>query len=212
MDTSLDSTSTPTLDPDLLALQDRAPAAVWRRVAARVMDAAAVITAMWTLIVLHVFWFMGSLSARLDPEPWGRSFVPILTFVVMYAAYEGIFLVRSHGQTPGKDIFNVRVVPIHGGDAISAGRALRRWAIPGLLALVWPLWIAVLGLAAMSIPIAFGARRAIHDLIAGTTVVPYRRDDEDPAAKRPVGRRHRRRLRRLAEDAELLPALDRENQ
>lgn len=54
------------------------------------------------LTVLQLLWFTD--SADLDPEPWGRTFGPLLVFIVMSAIYEVVFLRFNDGQTPGKDL------------------------------------------------------------------------------------------------------------
>jgi uncharacterized RDD family membrane protein YckC len=175
-------------------LAHRPRAAHWPRLAARVIDLATVLTVLWGLVVLQVFWFMGDLSSRVDPAPWGRGFVPTVFFVVMLGAYEIVFLVHSRGQTPGMDIMKLRVVALDGAP-VTVGRATRRWLVAGLLLFLTPLWLAALGVGATGLPVATGARRSLRDLAAGTRVVAYDRDHEDEAARRPSSRRARREER-----------------
>jgi uncharacterized RDD family membrane protein YckC len=171
-----------------------------RRVAARAIDAATVFFLLWALVVVRVLWFMDFLSDRVDPEPWGRAFVATATFVVFSAVYEVIFLVHNKGQTPGKDIMKVRVVPTDGNKHVGAGRAVARWLLPGLAVLVPPFWLGALAATATGIPaLAQRRRRAVHDLVGGTVVVPYDRDEEDPAS-RVTTRPRRRRLWALGPD------------
>ena len=161
-----------------------------RRAAARAIDAATVLFTLWALVVLRVFWWMDGLSDRVHPEPWGRAFGATLTFVVLSGVYEVVFLVASKGQTPGKDLMKLRVVPRHGGEAVSWRRALGRWVLPGLVLLVPPLWAGA-GLAAATGATVLGrSRRSLADRLAATAVVPYDRDVEDPDSVRP--RRPRR--------------------
>lgn len=170
----------------------RLPAEPWRRVAARLIDAATVLTVVWVLVVLRVLWFVPGLTDRFQPDPWGRALVATSCFVVLAAAYEVVFVTRSAGQTPGKDILNIRVVrPGHEG-AISVWRATAR-VLPLLaIPLLRPWWAVIVALAICGGSLAGGQRRSLGDTLAGTTVVGYVRDDEDPTALRPVGRHHRR--------------------
>lgn len=154
---------------------------------------------MWALVVLQVFWFMDELSGRVDPEPWGRAFVATVTFVVLHGVYEVTFLTLNQGQTPGRDLLRIRVVPARGDDVLDARRALRRWVLPGLSALVPPVWAGGLLVAGVTATAAWPRRRrGAADLLAGTVVVHYDRDKEDPTSRRPPGRRPRpRRLEEL---------------
>ena len=166
------------------SLLDNPSAALWRRVAARAADAATVFFLLWVLVVLQILWFMGEMSDRVDPEPWGRAFPATVAFVVLSAVYEVVFLRFNDGQTPGKDLFNVRVVRRSDGGNLSVARAGRRWLLPGLAALVWPIWAAVLAVLATGLTVPFGARRrAVHDRLAGTVVVHFQRDDDGDAAE-----------------------------
>ncbi|MGH9187144.1 MAG: RDD family protein [Acidimicrobiales bacterium] len=165
-----------------IAPRARPPAVLWRRAAARAIDAATVFFVLWALVVLRVLWFMGELSERVDLEPWGRRFVATVTFVVFHAVYEVVFLTRNQGQTPGKDIMNIRVVPLDGGDDVTAVRAATRWLVPGVGVLVPPVWLGAMVVCASGVTAAAGRRRAVHDLVAGTMVVPYARDREDPSS------------------------------
>lgn len=164
-------------------LLDAPSAALWRRVAARAVDTATVFFLLWVLVVLQILWFMDDLSDRLDPEPWGRAFPATVAFVVLSAAYEVVFLRGNDGQTPGKDLLNVRVVRRADDGNPSVARAARRWLLPGLAALVWPIWAAVIAVFATGLTVPFGAaRRTLHDHLAGTMVVHFERDTEDDDA------------------------------
>lgn len=181
-----------TVEP--LPLRLRPPGEPWRRISARLVDAATVLTVLWVLVVLRVLWFVPGLTDRFEPEPWGRSFVVTVTFVVFAAVYEAVFVSRSSGQTPGMDIMNVRVLGPGEDGRVGAVRALAR-ALP-LLAVpaIRPIWAAIAVLAIFALMRAGPGRRSIVDALAGTTVVPYDRDREDPTARRPLGRHHRRAM------------------
>lgn len=154
------------------------------------------LTVLWVLVVLRVLWFVPGLTARFEPEPWGRAFVATAAFVVLAAIYEAVFVSRSSGQTPGKDIMNIRVVGPGEDGAVGAVRALGR-ALPALaVPVIRPIWAAVAVLAISGLTVAGPGRRSIVDALAGTTVVSYDRDREDPTARRPLGRHHRRAMER----------------
>jgi uncharacterized RDD family membrane protein YckC len=89
------------------------------------------------------------------------ALVPIngLIFLV-WVAYMTYF-VSQGGQTPGKMTAGIKVIGIT-GEPVSVGRALGR-AASELLSLL------LLGLGCVYA--AFGEKRALHDLIAGTRVV-----------------------------------------
>lgn len=147
---------------------------------------------LWAAVVSHLFWFMGSLSDRFQPEPWGRAFVPTCTFVVLHGIYEWMFHVHNNGQTPGKDIMKLRLVTVDEHNTLGTRRAVLRWLAPGLLPLLVPLWLALGGYVLMSLPLATASRRSVYDHLANTRVVPYDRDLEDPSAIRPKARWRRR--------------------
>jgi uncharacterized RDD family membrane protein YckC len=161
--------------------QTHPPAALWRRAAARLLDAAVVFFVLWVLVVLRVLWFMGGLAEDVDPEPWGTAFVPTVAFVVLFLAYEVVYLVRNQGQTPGKELLKVRVVR-HGADGpIGPARALVRSLLPVLTWLASPAVLALGLLFAPATSVPWSERRAAwHDHLSGTAVVHHdRRADEE---------------------------------
>lgn len=165
---------------------------------ARAIDALTVLCILWALVITQIFWFMNRLSERFDPEPWGRTFVATMSFVVLSALYEMVFLVRSKGQTPGKDLMKMRVIPTDGSDRVKTVRAFVRWLLPGVLAVAFVAspWLGAATVAAIAATALLPGRRAVHDLVAATMVVPYDRDNEDPAAGK---RAHSWRRQRLLE-------------
>jgi uncharacterized RDD family membrane protein YckC len=188
------------LTASTVALPDRPTAALWRRGTARAIDMVTVFFVLWALVVSHVFWFMGDLSDRVDPSPWGRAFVATLTYLVMYIVYEVVFLTRSMGQPPGRDVMKVRVVPLSGSGQLGAARAAGRWLLPGVFLVVPPVWLGLsLVLGPAAITALLPRRRGLHDRVAGTVVVDYDRTKEDPTSAVP-SRRSQRRLEREAEE------------
>lgn len=166
---------------------------VWRRVAARGIDVLTVLFTMWALVVLQVFWFMDSLSDRLDPEPWGRAFVATALFAVLYALYEIVFLVHSKGQTPGRDVMKLRVIGRDGAEHVTWRQAVARWSLPGVAVLIPPVWLAALAIGVTGVTLARSSRRSVPDWLAGTVVVAYDRDKEDSTSRRARSWRRRHR-------------------
>lgn len=155
-------------------------APLWRRVVARLVDMASVFFVLWFLVVVQVLWFMREAADRYAPAPWGRAFAPLCAYLALYAAYEAVFLHWNRGQTPGRQLLGIRVVDARDGSDPSTGRVLARWLVPALALVVRPLWAGPLLLALTAVSLPFGTRRrAVHDLIAGTTVVR-----EQPATDR----------------------------
>jgi len=75
-------------------------------------------------------------------------------------AYKTIFI-SSGGQTPGKMAAGIKVVTA-AGEPVSVGRALGRAAGE---------YISAFTIGLGYLPAAFGAKRALHDYIAGTRVI-----------------------------------------
>jgi uncharacterized RDD family membrane protein YckC len=101
-----------------------------------------------------------------------RQFAPPVDMVAALLAMTPLFLIaynvafwRVSGQTPGKWIMGVRVVPV-GGGRLGVGRCLLR--VFGYLISALPLY---LGFAWILGP----KRRAWHDRLAGTEVVYVQR-------------------------------------
>ena len=159
----------------------RPPAPLWRRAGARLVDALTVFFLLWLLVVVRILWFMDDLSEAVDPDPWGRAFVATVLFTVLVTAYDVVFTRWDRGQTPGRDLFDVRVVPAGATDEpVPLGRAVVRSLVPCLAFLVPPLGAgAVVWLVAAGPAVVDPRRRALHDLLAGTAVVTYDRDAEE---------------------------------
>jgi uncharacterized RDD family membrane protein YckC len=155
------------------------------------IDAATVATLLWTLVVLHVLWFMDDWSDRLQPRLWGRGFVATVSFAVIAVAYQTVFIVANRGQTPGKDIMNLRVVPSSGPGDVGPGRAMVRSVPFAALVLVRPVSLLVGVAIALVVSLWTPGRRSLPDRLAATAVVSYDRDAEDATARRPSSRRRR---------------------
>jgi uncharacterized RDD family membrane protein YckC len=156
------------------------PAVLWRRAAARLLDAAVVFFVLWALVVLRVLWFMGPLAEDVDPQPWGTAFAPTVAFVVLSFAYEVVYLVRNEGRTPGKERLGVRVVRDGTGGPIGPARALARTLLPVVIWLASPAVLALGLLLAPATSVPFSRRRAAwHDHLSGTAVVHDDSSDDD---------------------------------
>lgn len=179
------------------------PAAMWRRVLARIIDAVTVFFLLWVLVVLQVLFFMPNLVDAVDPGPWGQYLVPAIFFLVLHAVYEVVFHTWNRGQTPAKDLLKIRVERVADGADPTLTQSILRWVLPGGLQFVppVPLGSVAVGLTATS---AFDPdRRMLHDRIAGTRVVAFDRnaieaeERGEDEQERPSLREMRREVRRM---------------
>jgi uncharacterized RDD family membrane protein YckC len=113
------------------------------------------------LLALGAIWFSAKILTGTSIN-FHRGDIWVLIGYVIWAF---IYFARSwgaDGRTAGMAIFGVQVVRDDGGDVSERKAALR--------ALVFPLSFLFLGLGFLGI--VFGdRRRALHDVIAGTTVI-----------------------------------------
>jgi uncharacterized RDD family membrane protein YckC len=137
-------------------------AALWRRVAARLLDCAVgaviwVLAAMWLVIAVWGF--------RRSPLELREALVLALAVaglaVVLHIVYHVAF-VGGCGQTPGKMALGIAVVRRDGGRA-GYGRAAIRCLGDGLA-------LITLGIAALGV-LFTRERRGLADWLAGTRVV-----------------------------------------
>jgi uncharacterized RDD family membrane protein YckC len=163
--------------PELAARQPP----MWRRLMARLVDVVAVATWVFALSIAHVFIHLQLWSETVAPAPWGNWFLATITFTLVYALYEIVFISRT-GATPGKDLLGIKVVDAATGGVPSLGQAARRWFLPGIVQPIPGAWIGgvatlVWGSTALFDP----ERRTVHDRLADTRVMskePPRDDDE----------------------------------
>ena len=150
------------------------PAALWRRVLARLTDMVAVFFLQFALAVILT---AVGVPLRWDgaPEPWGKAFVAYVLYVVLFAAYETVF-VAARGQTPGKDLCKVKVVDPATLATPSRERVLVRAVVPAVVRLV-PGGYAMLGVAVLLVTglpaLVDRRRRTLSDWLAGTVVIAY---------------------------------------
>jgi hypothetical protein len=149
-------------------------AARWRRGVARSLDLAVVGALLFALSILQLLRFLQDRADRFDPPPWGDIFVLQVVAVALSAAVEVGFVVGNQGQTPGRDRMRIGVRVAADGSVPGPGRALARWAVPGLALLVPHVWPGLIVLAACGLPLLWG-ERSLPDLVAGTRVVPFDR-------------------------------------
>lgn len=183
------------------AVQLHPSAPMWRRAIARALDAATMLMILWVVSILLTPLFMKGLVARVASGPWGRSLAPTVLFVAIAISYEAVFVCRNLGQTPGKDVMNVRVVSDDG--LVSPRSALVRAAGTSIIWLVPAPLFAAAFLGSAILAMAVWPRLAIHNALARTRVVAYNRSAEDPdAPPRPSLLRTRRPPSRYIAEAE----------
>ncbi len=157
-------------------------AAVWRRVLARLMDAVTVFFIQWMLTIIQLLWFMDSVSNRWQPDPWGRASAALLGYVFFHFVYTMVFLRWNEGQTPAMDLMNLRAVRTRDGSHLGLRHCAARWLVGGVGWLVPPVLFGglVVNAATYVVAPADRRRRTVSDWLAGTTVIAYDRDKEDP--------------------------------
>lgn len=142
-----------------------------RRLAARLIDVAFVGTWMFALSVAHIFLHLQLWSDTVNPEPWGNWFLATVTFAVLYAAYEIVFI-HTTGATPGKDAMHIQVVDADTGELPTWSQSARRWLLPGMVQPIPGAWIgAILTLCWGATGFLDDQRRTVHDRISGTRVI-----------------------------------------
>jgi uncharacterized RDD family membrane protein YckC len=162
-----------------------APAAlatVLDRLAARLVDAAALAALNIVVNGWFVYQFLREIrpavlaveAGQSTPElsaQAGRLFITIIgVAMALWFAYE-VPAIASTGQTLGKRLVGVRVTTAD-GKPVGFGRAIQRWAIPGLpMMLPWPFG-HVIQIADAIWCLWDDRRQCLHDKAAGTVVVP----------------------------------------
>ncbi|GIJ28175.1 hypothetical protein Vqi01_33370 [Micromonospora qiuiae] len=173
------------------------------RLAARLIDFA-IVFALNALVNGWFFWrYLGELSPAVD-EFWRRvqaqdrtteplpaageqagSLVVVMLLIAtsLWLAYE-VPAMAANGQTFGKRVVGIKVLPVEADAPLGFGRALRRWNTLGLPTLLW--YCCGLGLLlqlidALSPLFDHPLRQALHDKRAQTVVVKVPRVPTDRA-------------------------------
>jgi uncharacterized RDD family membrane protein YckC len=119
-----------------------------------------IITAIFLLVLAAISFAATVLTGKTIAFHRGDIWV-----IIGYVVWAFIYFARSwgaNGRTAGMALFGVQVVRDDGGDVSERKAALRT--------LVFPLSFLLLGLGFLGI--VFGdRRRALHDVLAGTTVI-----------------------------------------
>lgn len=153
--------------------------ALWRRVVARLLDMLTALAVSLALVLLGLAPVIDRLSSRFDPQPWGHAFVATVMYAMVAFVYEVVF-VATRGQTPGKDLLDLKVISVATGRHPSWGVAILRAVPMAVLRLVPGPLFGTLAEMLLGVSAPFDRRRrALHDFLAGTIVIQYCSDDED---------------------------------
>jgi uncharacterized RDD family membrane protein YckC len=146
-------------------------------------------TPIWQAAMANPFGEQPQPTARMETLLWAMLIVATLLWLLYEAPSTA-----SRGQTLGKRIMRIKVLPLENTEPLGFGRAFRRWARLGL----WtPLWgCAGLGFLLQLIDSASPLfdphlRQALHDRTARTVVValpPDNRQTVDTASGSSGGR------------------------
>lgn len=122
-----------------------------------------------------------------DPQTDYLPLAIVLIIAALWLAYEVPALANS-GQTIGKRLAGVKVVPLSNEQQLGFGRALRRWNTLGLPVFLW--YCFGLGLVLQLVDCGYALvdrplRQALHDKRALTVVVQVPRQSLRPTAPPP---------------------------
>jgi uncharacterized RDD family membrane protein YckC len=100
------------------------------------------------------------------------SLVITVILMAVWIAYEVPFIAAG-GQTLGKRIMGIRVIPLEGVHPLGTARALRRWSTLGLPTLLWSCGVGFIiqFIASLSPTFNRPLHLAMHDRAAATVVV-----------------------------------------
>ncbi|MFB6395995.1 RDD family protein [Polymorphospora lycopeni] len=123
---------------------------------------------------------------QLDARADGLLLTILLLATALWFAYE-VPAVGNSGQTLGKRIVGIKVVPLEADERIGFGRSFRRWIRMGLPTL---LWYCCVGFILQLVDSAFllfdrPLRQALHDKSARTVVVQVPKSPAPPKAGAP---------------------------
>jgi uncharacterized RDD family membrane protein YckC len=144
-----------------------AKAGFWIRLAAWIADIVCLFMATIALaiLVLVTIWFGGRLGGEINDQVMALAGYSSATIVMASGFLYFTLFVGSRGQTPGKILFGLRVVPVN-GKQMTYGRACLRslfWVVSLLLFSIGFLMIAVTR-----------QKQGLHDMLAGTYVIRTR--------------------------------------
>lgn len=150
-----------------VGLQQIAPAGFWIRFVASFIDGCVVAVLSFGPQILGVIAAVGGGVLGAEDEGGAALIVQLLLTLVSWAfvfVYYAWFY-RNKGGTPGKLLFNLRVVDAESGEYIEWGRTfLREFVGKGILNTV-TLWIGYIMAGFRS------DKRGLHDLVGGTRVI-----------------------------------------
>lgn len=123
---------------------------------------------------------------QISGEADSLQVVILLIAAALWFAYE-VPSVANGGQTFGKRLMGVKVVPLTADEPLGFGRSLRRWNLLGLPTF---LWCCGLGFLLQLVDCVFPVfdrplRQALHDKRAQTVVVQVSRTQPDATSKPP---------------------------
>lgn len=150
--------------------------ALWRRIGARAVDGFLVLFIALGLVVMGFAGVMAAATRSVAPQPWGTGFAALAFHTTVWLLYE-VFFTAARGQTPGKDLCNIKVVSVRTGETPGCLRSLSRGLVFSITRIIPGLGAAAVAVAALGVPTLVGERRrSLADLVAGTMVIHYNSD------------------------------------
>ncbi len=143
--------------------QDR-KAGFWMRLAAWLIDVVCLflVTIASTVVALTTIYLGGQLGGEINDPVIALGGYTVAVIVLLSGVVYFTLFVGSCGQTPGKMLFRLKVVRANGQE-MTYGRA---W----LRSQAWMLSLLLFGLGFLMIACT-RQKRALHDILAGTSVI-----------------------------------------
>lgn len=141
-----------------------------RRIGARCIDAFTVLFLTFACVATLLVLVMDRLTQAFDRGPWGSTLGVLLLYALLGGCYETVFVARS-GQTPGKDLMNIRVVDVATAEPPAWRAAIKRSMCMAVARLVPGVVVGTLAplLFGLSVPVG-ASGRGVHDYFCGTRV------------------------------------------
>lgn len=141
-----------------------AKAGFWIRLLAWIADIVClfVATSALAVLVLITIWFGGRLGGEINDQVMALAGYSSAIIVMASGFLYFTLFVGSRGQTPGKILFGLRIVPVN-GTQMTYGRACLR-------SLSWMLSLLLFSVGFLMIAFT-RQKQGLHDMLAGTYVI-----------------------------------------
>ncbi|MDE2181334.1 MAG: RDD family protein [candidate division NC10 bacterium] len=146
-------------------------AGFWIRLTAWIADLVCLflVTMTLTFVALTTIYLGGQLGGEINDQVIALAGYASAAIVLLSGLVYFTIFVGSCGQTPGKMLFRLKIIRVDGQE-MTYGRALIR-------SLCWMLSLLLFGLGFLMIAFT-RQKRALHDMLAGTSVIRLSRSPQ----------------------------------